>query len=102
MTKITTRIVLAAAIVAVPILTGTNPANARDGEIAAGVAGGLLGGMLLGGALAQPRYYGPPPPPPVYYEDEPVYVRHCYWTRGEPYWDDWSGRWRRPRVRVCD
>jgi hypothetical protein len=96
------KVALAAAIAAAPIMAGTNAAHARDGEVAAGVAGGLLGGMLLGGALAQPRYYAPPPPPPVYYEDEPVYVRHCYWARGEPYWDDWSRRWRRPRVRVCD
>ncbi len=91
----------AAAVAAAPIITGANSAHAEDGQIAAGVAGGLLGGLLLGGALA-PRSYYAPPPPPVYYEAEPVYVRHCYWTRGEPYWDDWSGRWRRPRIRVCE
>jgi hypothetical protein len=95
---------LVAAVTATMIVgsmaTGTSPAHAENGQIAAGVAGGLLGGMLLGGALAQRPAYGPPPP--AYYEAEPVYVRHCYWTRGEPYWDDWNGVWRRPRVRVCD
>ena len=92
----------ALAIAATVIATSVplaNTARADNGQIAAGVAGGLLGGMLLGGALAPRPAYGPPP---VYYESEPVYVRHCYWTRGEPYWDDWRGVWRRPRVRVCD
>jgi hypothetical protein len=96
------RLAVAAAITVAPILGTASAARAGDGDVAAGVAGGLLGGMILGGALAQHPYYSPPPPPPVYYEDEPVYVRHCYWTRGRPYWDDWSGTWRRPRVRVCD
>jgi hypothetical protein len=71
------------------------PAKAENGQVAAGVAGGLLGGLLLGGALApRPRYYAP----------EPVYVEppRCYWTRGEPVWDDYRGVWRRPKVRVCD
>jgi len=39
---------------------------------------------------------------PVYVEPDPVYVRRCYWSYGEAYWDDWQGRWRRPRMRVCD
>jgi len=80
---------------------GAHQDRAENGEIAAGVAGGLLGGMLLGGALA-PRPGYVPAPPPVYYDAEPIYVRHCYWTRGEPYWDDWDGTWRRLRVKVCD
>lgn len=79
-------------------------ARAENGQVAAGVAGGLLGGLLLGGVLAQrPHYYAPGP---VYVEPEPVYVDppryRCYWTRGEPYWDDYRGIWRRPRIRVCD
>ncbi len=36
------------------------PANAENGQIAAGVVGGLIGGALLGGALA-----ARPSPPPV-------------------------------------
>ncbi|MGO4716134.1 hypothetical protein [Bradyrhizobium sp. 2TAF24] len=76
-------------------------ARANDGEIAAGVAGGLIGGMLLGGALAQRPPYAPAP---VYVEppEEEVYQRRCYWTYGAPYWDDEEEEWRRPRRRVCD
>lgn len=71
-------------------------AKAENGQIAAGVAGGLLGGMLLGGALSQPRRH--------YVEPETVYIerRHCYWARGPRYWDDYQGVWRRERVKVCD
>jgi hypothetical protein len=75
------------------------PARAGDGgAVVAGAAGGLLGGMLLGSALAGPRYYeaapvyvAPPPRPP-----------YCYWTHGRPYWDGWRGVWVRPRIRVCE
>ena len=92
-------VAIATSVIAVP------NAKAEDGQIAAGVAGGLLGGLILGGALApRPHYYDPGP---VYVEPELVYVdppsyRCYYWTRGEPYWDDYRGIWRRPRVRVCD
>jgi hypothetical protein len=79
------------------------PAQAGDGRaIAAGVLGGLAAGAIIGGAAAQPRYYAPPPPAYVY-EPAPVYAAPaCYWTRGEPVWDDYRGIWVRPRVRVCD
>jgi len=91
-------IATAISVVAVP------NARAEDGQVAAGVAGGLLGGLLLGGALApRPHYYYAPGP--VYVEPAPVYDEpryRCYWTRGEAYWDDYRGIWRRPRVRVCD
>jgi hypothetical protein len=79
-------------------------ARAENGQIAAGVAGGLVGGLLLGGALApRPYYYAPGP---VYVQPEPVYVEpppyRCYWTRGEAYRDDGRGVWVRPRIKVCD
>jgi hypothetical protein len=79
-------------------------ARAENGQVAAGVAGGLLGGLLLGGALApRPHYYEAAP---VYVEPYPTYAPppayRCYWTRGEPYWDDYRGIWRQPRIRVCD
>ena len=79
-------------------------ARAENGQVAAGVAGGLLGGLFLGGALApRPHYYEPAP---VYVEPYPTYAPppayRCYWTRGEPYWDDYRGIWRQPRIRVCD
>lgn len=90
--------ILALAFVA--LCLAPTPSRADGGQVAAGVAGGLLGGMLLGGALSAPRpYYAPQP---AYIDPEPVYVRRCYWTQGEPYWDDWQGRWRRSRVRVCN
>ena len=73
-------------VLAACIATSNLPARANDGgAVAAGVGGGLLGGLLLGGAVAPRPYYGPapvyvePPPPPAY----------CYWTRGEPVWDDY-------------
>jgi len=80
----------------------STPARADDGRVAAGVAGGFLGGMLLGGALAPRPYYGSQyygAPGPVYYDPPP---ERCYWTRGARYWDDDIGAWRRSRVRVCD
>jgi hypothetical protein len=96
---------LAIALVAATAISAVAVPNARadDGQVAAGVAGGLLGGLLLGGALApRPHYYAPGP---AYVEPGPVYVERpyrCYWTRGEPYWDDYRELWRRSRVRVCD
>ncbi|MBA2126336.1 hypothetical protein DLM45_08875 [Hyphomicrobium methylovorum] len=74
------------------------PANAGGGDFAAGVFGGLATGALIGSARP---YYGPPPP--AYYYDGPRYYdRYCHWERGRPYWDDYEGVWRRPRIRVCD
>jgi hypothetical protein len=70
--------------------------RAENGQIAAGVLGGLIGGALLGGALASR-----PPPPPVYYEAAPVYVEEplCRQVR-QRYWDGfvWLYRW----VEVCN
>ena len=89
-------LIVLAACTAVP-----NGAHAENGQIAAGVLGGLAVGTLLGSAAA-PRPYAPAPvyvvpPPPVVYE-----APACYWTRGAPVWDDWRGIWVRPRVQVCD
>jgi hypothetical protein len=81
-----------------PMTIPTSALAHDDGQVAA-FAGGALGGLFLGGLLAQhphyvPQYYGP-----VYYAAPPP---RCYWTRGEVYWDDFIGAWRRPRIRVCD
>ncbi|WP_181705559.1 BA14K family protein [Chthonobacter rhizosphaerae] len=65
-----------AAITAATTLSPT-PVEARDRtrDVVAGAALGVLGGVLIGQALApQPLYAAPPPPPPVYYEPQPVYV----------------------------
>lgn len=101
----------AMALAAAVVLSGTmttvpTPAHADGGRITAGVVGGLAAGALLGAAIAGPRpYYAPAP---VYVEPAPVYVApppppvRCYWSRGEPVWDEWRGAWVRPRVQVCD
>jgi hypothetical protein len=87
---------LASALVAVTLVTSPiflpTPARAENGQIAAGVVGGL------GGALAaRPA----PPPPPVYYAPEPVYVEEpaCRLVR-ERFWDGYG--WRFRRVEVCN
>lgn len=94
------RSIHAAAIVAAAVPIVIAPLNAhadRGGSLAAGIAGGIIGGAIVGSALAPRPYYAPapvyvaPPPPPA-----------CYWTRGEPVWDEWRGAWVRPRVRICD
>jgi len=81
-------------ISATALIAWPSPSRAENGQVAAGIIGGLAAGTLLGAAVAQPRYYAP----------APVYVvpPSCYWTRGEPVWDDYRGVWRRPRIRVCD
>ena len=83
-------------------LLPVSAARADDGQVAVGVAGGFLGGLLLGGALAPRPAYGPAyydAPPPVYFEPPP---ERCYWAPGRRFWDDEYGVWRRQRVRVCD
>jgi hypothetical protein len=79
-----------------PLLSPT-ACKAENGQIAAGVVGGLIGGALLGSALAS----RPPPPPVVYYEPEPVYVEApvCRFV-GERFWDGYG--WQIRRVRICN
>jgi hypothetical protein len=76
----------------------STPARSDDGRV---VAGGLLGGLFLGSALAaRPHYYAAPAP--VYYDaPPPPPPERCYWTRGEPVCDGYLGVWRRPRIQVC-
>ena len=82
------------------ILAPNQPASANNG-VAVGILGGLAAGTIIGAAVAQPRYY---------YEPVPVVVAPpaawvapgCYWTRGQPVWDEYRGVWRRPRIQVCD
>ena len=87
-----------AAAIAMSAVVAPMPARAGDGSVAAGIAGGLVGGLLLGGAMAPRPYYEPAP----VYVSPPPQPYGCYWTRGEPVWDDWRGIWIRPRIRVCD
>lgn len=91
---------LLALTVAGTSLASVGAAEARDGRngaFAAGAGLGAVGGLLLGGALAQPRYAEP-----VYVEPAPVYVEpSCYWTRRiVPNRYDPGSHYE--RVRVCD
>ena len=93
-------LVMAATLCASVAVT-PDSAQADNGQIAAGVIGGLAVGTLLGAATApRPYYYAPAP---VYVEPAPVYEAPvCYWARGAPVWDGYRGMWYRPRVQVCD
>ncbi len=84
------------------------PAEARDGGVAAGIIGGLAAGAIIGGIASNgygyygPRYYAPARVyyGPRYYAPAPVYYGpRCWWTR-ERIWDGYG--WRLRRVRVCD
>ena len=92
----------AAATLAVSAVAAPPAAEARGGQVFAGVAAGLLGGAIMGGALAGPRYYGPGY---GYYGGGPAYIAdddyygHCFWQR-QRFWDGYG--WRIRRVRVCD
>jgi hypothetical protein len=84
-----------AALVAVATLAGSlaaTPASAQRG-VGVGIAAGLLGGAIIGGAIAssRPAYGGP-----VYVEDAPP---PCRLVR-ERFWDGYG--WRFRRVEVCD
>jgi hypothetical protein len=92
---------LAVAATALATLGPTTSARADDGKTAAWVAGGVLGGMLLGNAIANQHKNAAPPADADYVPDDPP-PRNCHWTRGRPVWDDYYGVWRRPRVQVCD
>ena len=88
---------VAAATIAGSLVSVTPAARAGDG-VGVGIAAGLLGGAIVGGAIAASR------PAPVY--GEPVYVdappppASCYWQR-QRIWDDYYGVWRVRPVRVC-
>ena len=79
--------------------------RAENGQVAAGIIGGLAAGALIGSAVRAP------PPPPAYYYPAPVYAPppayvvpapSCYFAPGAPVWDSFRGAWVRPRVQVCD
>jgi hypothetical protein len=95
------RKVLASALVAASLVGTAGLAEAKDGRnaaAAAGAAAGFVGGALLGGALAGPRYVEPAP---VYVEPEPVYVEPaCYWSRRRVP-NRYDAGWHWERVRLC-
>ena len=92
----------AAATLAVSAVAVPAPAQAQRG-VGAGVAAGLIGGAIVGGAIAsQNGYYGGPGY--GYYGGGPAYVADpgyggCYMQR-QRFWDGYG--WRVRRVQVCD
>jgi hypothetical protein len=97
---------IAAIGLAVALMCAPIQARAENGQVAAGILGGLAAGALIGSAVR------PAPPPPAYYYPAPAYeapppayvapAPSCYYTLGEPVWDSYRGIWIRPRVRVCE
>jgi hypothetical protein len=91
------------AIGVVAALAGTQvQAHAENGQVAAGILGGLAAGAIIGSAVRPappPAYYYPPVyAPPAYVAPAPS----CYYTLGRPVWDGYRGAWVRPQVQVCD
>lgn len=84
---------LAIATIAGSLVSIAPPAKAHDG-LGVGLAAGLLGGAIVGGAIAssRPAYGGP-----VYVEEGPPPPR-CYW-RHRRYWDGFE--WVIRPVRIC-
>lgn len=82
----------AAATVAIGAMAAPPQAEARNGRIAAGVIGGLAAGAIIGGALSQPRYYGPAYSY-GYYGGPPCRIER------QRFWDGFG--WRVRRVEVC-
>jgi predicted ribosomally synthesized peptide with SipW-like signal peptide len=88
------------AMIGASLASFSSTARADNGQIAAGILGGLGAGAILGAATAPRPYYAPAP---VYVGPAPVYVEpHCYWAPGEPIWDSWRQAWVQSRARVCD
>jgi hypothetical protein len=94
-----------AAIATLAVSAVASPANAQRG-FGAGLAAGVIGGAIVGGALAGPGYYYGPGyyPGPRYgyygpgYEAGDYYYGGCSWQR-QQFWDGYG--WRVRRVRVC-
>jgi len=104
------KVLMALATVAALAGSAVAPAHAQRG-VGVGIAAGLLGGAIIGGAIASnPYYYGPGYAPgyaPGYYGHsgyygQPAYVADgpygCYWQR-QRFWDGYG--WRARNVRVC-
>ncbi|WP_428425737.1 hypothetical protein [Pararhizobium sp.] len=89
---------LIALTIAGTTIATASEANAHD-RFWPGLATGLVGGAIVGGALSQPRYYAPP----SYYAPayRPYYVGGGYYPRCHIVWrqDRWGDQYR---TRVCN
>jgi hypothetical protein len=90
------------ALLAVATLAGSlsvTPAYAWRGGWGPGVAAGLIGGAIVGGAIAAtrpaPYYYGPPP---AYVGAPAPAGLTCVW-QNQRYWDGYG--WAVRPVQVC-
>lgn len=109
--KKTLMALVAVATLAVSAVAAPAPAHAQRG-LGVGIAAGLLGGAIIGGAIASsPYYYGPGYgyyAPGYYgpgygYYGRPAYVADdpyggCVWQR-QRFWGGYA--WRVRSVRVC-
>ena len=97
---------MALAAVATLAVSTVSPALAWHRGWGPGLAAGILGGAIIGGAIAsRPYYYGPgyyygPAYYPGYYAPPPYSgpVGPCYWRR-ERFWNGFA--WHVRRVRIC-
>jgi hypothetical protein len=97
---------MALAAVATLAVSTASPAQAWRGWWGPGLAAGLIGGAIVGGAIASsPYYYGPGPGyyyGPGYGYYGPAYsggpYGPCYWQH-QRFWDGFA--WRVRNVRVC-
>jgi hypothetical protein len=93
------------AVLAVATLAGSlsvTPAQAQRGW-GPGIAAGLIGGAIVGGAIAAsrpyPYYYGPPPAYAPAYVGAPAPAGPtCVW-QNQRYWDGYG--WAVRPVQVC-
>ena len=91
-----------AAFLAVASIAGSltaTPAHAQRG-VGVGIAAGLIGGAIVGGAIAasRPYPYGPYGGPAYYDAAPPPVPPGCYWQQ-QRYWDGYG--WTVHPVRVC-
>jgi hypothetical protein len=94
---------MALAAVATLAVSALAPAPAHAQRWVPGVAAGLIGGAIVGGAIASqnPYYYGPGYGyygGPAYVASPGYYDDGCTWRR-QRFWDGYG--WRIRNVRVC-
>ena len=99
-------LLVAAAGAAMLTATLAAPANAGGKDVAAAIAGGVIGGMIVGGVLSQnaaPTYSRVPvyQAPPVVYQPQPVYQPRRCWYKNRQVQNPYTGYWEWKQVQVC-